>query len=657
MKTLFACWFLGWGAALAAAVLPVPPPANLTVSEISYAGRLTDEEARFTLNVFAEAVGPAGASQKLLEGDIAVLPATLPGALQLYREGSSYYLRAERPGRYQFKLELVAKIHHEELWNQVTFTGPPATIAAVTVQATGTNTEVQLLTGTVLENYRTPDGSGVRGYLGAEQGVSLRWQGKVTAVARPALLTVESSITAEVNPTLLKYTSQFRYDIVQGAAKQLEWQLPANQTLTKLDGQQIRDWHLVPEGDHQRLTVEFIKPVETSGSLTLYSEATAGKGTAVFALNPPQPLGVERESGALTITAMDTMVEVVAQTGLRQVNAPDNAVVAYRYNSRPFELALSLKPVTPVITVADRINARLEETRWLVTHALELNIDKAGVYGVELLPPPGMVVAEVRGNGVDDWKLNGNRLQLNFAQRVLGARHLEIQLEQSLKTFPATIPLEPLPVIGAVRETAQVAVGAVAGIRLKTDTLTAMREIPVNQLSARGDATLGYVADQAGWSLRIGSEKLAARVVADVFNLVTIGDGLIGGSATLRYGFANQGVQEFKVRIPAAFKNVEFTGANIRRKEQAGEIWTIRLQDKVWSGYTLVVTYDSPFDGKGATLPLAGIHAVEVERETGSIAVTTAASLQLEARTVSDGLHRVDEGELSAADRALIRLP
>ena len=53
-------------------------------------------------------------------------------------------------------------------------------------------------------------------------------------------------------------------------------------------------------------------------------------------------------------------------------------------------------------------------------------------------------------------------------------------------------------------------------------------------------------------------------------------------------------------------------------------------------------------------LPVGGIHTVDVERETGSIAVTTAASLQLSPKTVSDTLRRVDETELSAADRSFI---
>jgi type II secretory pathway pseudopilin PulG len=656
-------------------VAPAPPPsAALTVREIHYTARLADDEARFTVDVNAEAGGES--SLKLLEGDVAVLPPKLPDGLKIIRDKNRYVLVAPRAGQFRFTLEVVAKIRHDEPWNQVSFTGPVATIASVIAQAAGTNTEVQLLNGTLLETFKTAGVSGVKGYLGSNQSVALRWQGKVTAVARKALLTVDSTIAALVTPTVIKYTGKFHYDIVQGNAPQLTLALPAAQALTKLEGEQIRDWHTAIEGDRQTLTVEFIKPVEKECNLTLYSEEAAGRAHPLTPslspsggegarragegagmetlLNPPQPLGVERESGSLTVSAEDTLVEVAALNGLRQVNAPDNAVVAYRYNTRPFTLALKLKKIEPVVTVTDRVNTRLEETRLIVSHSLALNVEKAGIYSLELMPQTGFAVADVRGAGVEDWKSSGGRLVVNFSTRVLGPRQLDVQLEEALKTFPDQIKVAPLRVTGAAKETAQIGAASVPGIRLKTAAITGLREIPVNQLPNRSDEILAYTAEQPDWQLAVASEKLSARVVAEVFNLITIGDGLVGGSATIRYGLVSQGVQEFKVRVPANCKNVEFTGPNIRRKEQSGDIWTIGLQDKVWGGYTLVVTYDYQFDSKGASLSVGGIHAVDVERETGSIAITTAASLQLKPESISDTLRRVDETELSAADRSLV---
>lgn len=659
------------------------PAGGLTFPEVRYDGRLADEEARFTLDVDAAATGESSAL--LLQGDVAVLPVRLPDALEIVRDGDSYRLVASRRGHFQFKLEVVAKIRRDEPWNEVSFTGPSATIASVMAQAGGTNTEVQLLEGTLLEAVRTNGVSRVTGFLGADRTVALRWQGKIAEVARKTLLTVDSTIGAQITPTVIKYTSRFHYDVVQGNAAQLTLTLPAAQALTRLEGDQIRDWHTATEGDHQVLNIEFIRPIENAYDLALYTEQAVAPGDASMAasLNPPQPLNVDRESGSLTVSAEDMLVEIDSLTGLRQVNAPDNAVAAYRFNARPFTLALRLKPVEPVINVADRVNARLEETRLVVAHGLTLNVEKAGIYTLELTSPAGFAVADVRGDGIEDWKVSDGRLRVSFSSRVLGQHRLDVQLEQALKTFPEQISVRPLRVTGAAKETAQIGAASAPGIRLRTAELNGLREMPASRLPDQGDEILAYTAEQPDWQLAIASEKLAARVVADVFNLVTIGDGVVGGSATIRYSLVNQGVQEFKVRIPAQFKNVEFTGPNIRRKEVVGGarytspqnpnqsgthmvrptesdtndvVWTIGLQDKVWGGYTLVVTYDYPFDSaKGdASLPVGGIHTEDVERETGSIAVTTAASLQLNPKIVSDTLRRVDETELSAADRSFI---
>ncbi|MBE0541174.1 MAG: type II secretion system protein [Verrucomicrobia bacterium] len=630
------------------------PTAVLSLREVRYDADLTDDEARFIVDLEAEATGKGESSLQLFEGDVALLPPKLSDQLKIVREGNRYQLIAAHPGKFKFKLELVARIHRAEPWNQISFTGPSAAIASVNAQASGAGMEVQLLSGTVLESIQTNGVSRVKGFLGASPTVALRWQGKIAEVTRKALITADTTVTAQITPTVIKYTTQIRYDLLQGNAARLTLALPAAQALTRLVGEQIRDWQLKVEGDRQILTIEFIKPIEKSYALTLHSEQTVESMPASASLQVPQPLEVERESGGLTVTTEDTLVEIESLSSLRQVNASGGALAAYRFNGRPFALNLKLKRIEPVLNVADRVSARLEETRLVVAHRLTLNVEKAGIYSAELRPPAEFVVAGVRGDGIEDWTVSDGKLRVNFSARVLGVRQLEVQLEQPHKQFPDQIALAALRVTGAAKETAQIGVASAPGIQLKTAELNSLREIPVNRLANRTDELLAYSADQPDWRLSLASERLAARIVADVFNLVTIGNGLVGGSATIRYGVLNQGVQEFRVRLPLHCRNVEFTGPNIRRKEQAGDVWTIGLQDNAWGGYTLVVTYDYQFDPKGATLPVGGIHAVEVERETGSVAITAAASLKLDARPAGDPLRAVDEFDLAAADRALI---
>ena len=652
--------------------IPKTPSAltNLLVHEVRYVGKVSDREARFEVVLDVESLTTNEISRALFDGDVAVLANEIPAGLRIVSSAKQYRLICSAPGRYTLKLELVAKISKAEPWNQIRFNGPAAAIASVSASAASSGVEMQLLSGTQL-NPDTKTSSRVEGFLGTDRELSLRWQSKTAEIARKSLVTVDTVATAQVTPTVIKFNTQFRYNILQAPVAKLTLHLPAGHTLTKVQGEQIRDWSVKAEGDRQLLTIEFVKPIEKTYALTLLSEQMVEGSPATATLVAPQPLEVERESGSFALNAEDMVVEVDSITGLRQVNAAADTLAAYRFYGRPFTLAAKLRRIEPVLKVADRVGVRLEETRLLVQHALTLNVEKSGIYAIDLTPQAGFIVADVRGEGVEDWKTTDGKLRVSFSAKVLGSRRLDVQLEQALKTFPDQIALTPLRVTGATNETAQIGASSAPGIRLKTaGEVTGLREIPVTTLPQRSDELLAYTADGGEWSLTLATERLPARVVADIFNLVTIGDGLVGGSAVVRYGIINQGVQEFRVKLPAHWKNVEFTGPNIRRKETNAPIvvagsapdtnsvlWTIALQDKAWGGYTLVITYDYQFDSKKASLDLAGAHAPGVERETGSLALTTAGSLQLKPQPIAEPLRFIDQTELAETDRALITRP
>ncbi|HEY5910286.1 MAG TPA: hypothetical protein VJA21_06740 [Verrucomicrobiae bacterium] len=649
-------------------LVATPPPAgpvstNLLFREIRYDGKVSDNEARFAVTFEAESLTTNEISAPLFEGDVALVLPEVPDGLRIVSEGRRTRLFCAAPGSYRVKLELIAKITRSEPWNQVTFTGPAAAIASVKAKASREGVELQMLSGTQVS--RTGSAAAnvnaltapLEGFLGPDRTVSMRWQSRAAEVARKSLVTVETTASAQITPTVVKFVTALRYEILQAPIPRLTIELPPTHALTKIQGDQIRDWQVKPDGERQVLSVEFIKPVENSCALTLFSEQTVEATPLTARLVPPQPLEVEREAGSFTVSADDMTVEINSAPGLRQVNAPSGTLAAYRFNARPIALETKLERILPVLKLTDRVSARLEETRFIVSHALNLGVEKAGIYALELALQPGFLVSGMKGDGIEDWKVADGLIQISFSSRVLGARKIDVQLEQANKEFPDRIVLLPLGVRGATNVITQLGASSSPGIRLKTAELSSLREIPVSSLPNRTDELLAFASEQPDWKLTLGTEKLSARLVAEVFNLVTIGDGQVGGSATIRYGIVNQGVQEFRVAVPAHWRNIEFTGANIRRKEQQTNVWTITLQEKAWGGYTLVLTYDYQFDPKGSTLDLAGAHTVGLEREAGSLGVMTAASLKLTPAAPVDPLRRVDEAELSESLRALCTRP
>jgi len=649
--------------------------SGLSFSKLEYRVSISSGEARVAAEVAVECDKKEPCSTVLFTGDLALLPLKLPKPLRIERIGDTYMLSVSRPGRYQFTVELVAKVKDFDPWKRITFKGPLAAIASVSAEAAG-DAEVQLLTGAPVSNERSNGVARVKGFLGGEREVSIRWSSRDAPgeILRTALFTVETTATVQVTPGLMKHTSRMRYDVLQGTVSKVLIEIPASQTLSRVTGQNVRDWEIKRGADTgakvldrpQVLEVQFTKPIEQRYDLTLYSEETVESMPANLTLRLPEPKNSDRETGTLTILSEDAAAEVSAVQGLTQVNAIAGALAAYRFDSRPFSLMLKVRRIEPQIAVFERVHAIMEETRVVSRHTLDLDVTGSGVYRVDLGPAPGTTVAEVTGPEVEDWSathLDGEEtLRVNFKKKALGNAQLQVVLERPFKQFPANFELESLKVVGAAKQSSQIGVAAARGIGLKTSELVEAREVAVRAIGATGagqpnagQESLGYKADQAGWKVTLQSERLSPRIISDVFNLVTIGDGILGGSATIWYGLLNQGVQEFDLTIPATWKNVEFTGPNIRRKDKKADgTWTIGLQDKAWGGYTLVVTYDFEFDSKVSVLSVGGLHTQGVERETGSVVITTAGGMKVSPKTVSDTLRRVDEMELPAANRSLI---
>jgi hypothetical protein len=142
----------------------------------------------------------------------------------------------------------------------------------------------------------------------------------------------------------------------------------------------------------------------------------------------------------------------------------------------------------------------------------------------------------------------------------------------------------------------------------------------------------------------VTTEPVAAWVRAEIVNTLTLTETLVSGRALVRYDIANSPVKEFRLAVPAGFRNVEINGANLRTREQDGNVWRVELQSPVRGNYTLTVTWDEPRAVRTNTLELAGVSAANVERETGWFAISAKSPLQVSEAGATD-LQRVDAAD------------
>lgn len=642
---------------------------NLIVRSVAYNGVILDDTFELTALLEVESLTSNSVSVPLLAGPIAVMPQDIPAGIRVSRrdgdeiEEGGYRVHCSRIGVHKIQLRLIVGVTAEGAWNRSRFVGPAAAIANLSVAADSA-VQLELLDHPTLGVTEQGDRTVLEGAIGADGVVALRWQDRTAKVSRRSLITVETATSARATPTAIELETRFDYDLLQARVGRLQVQIPLGQSVTRVQGDHIRDWNLdvITSGEFRTnlLTIDFAKPLEKECELTLLTEIGPVGDESDRILRVPLPLGVARETGQLSIGAEETTVAFSESQNLGQVNAIPGAVASYRFNARPIGIRVATAPIAPEITVADRITVRVEENRIAEDHELQIGIEKAGIYDLKLGVPAGCSVMAVSGANLDSWNVRNQTLEVNLDSRAIGEQSLTVKLERAVDATNLLVRINPLEFPDDWQSSARVGVSTAPGMRVRSDELENVREIPVSEISGKTRMSLAFDATSPEWLIALRAERLPSRVISEVFNLVTVGDGVVGGSAIVRYGLINQGVREFEVKLPQHWRNLDFTGANIRRREMVQSsasdtvTWRIQLQEKVWRGYTLVVTYDYPFDASGADLNLAGAHCENVERERGYLALTAAGGIKVQPRETTPPLRAIDPLELKKTDRGLI---
>ncbi|MBT3296094.1 MAG: hypothetical protein HN383_12545 [Verrucomicrobia bacterium] len=636
--------------------------AGLSIPRIEYVAELSRGEASVEARVTVVAPSDDELSVLLFEGAVAVLDTKLPSGLRIERRDKQYWLVTQKRGRHELKIPLLAKVEIAPPWLSLSFMGPQAVaIASVDAEVSDDEADLELLSGVYVAHEKQSAQKRVRGFLGADRRVALRWRSGAREVARECLMTCDTKGTATLDASLIRYTTRLNLEVLQGATKELTVSLPAGQVLTDIKGDGIKDWSTREEGGRSELHVELVQPLKGSYLLEVATEQTAAVAPSKSSVALPEPGGVDRETGSLNLLVQDVTLEVAAVKGFRQVDAEKGSALAYRFHTRPAHLEAAIERVESMIRVTDRVYVSVEDTRFLETHGLDVYVEKAGIHSLKLALEDAASVVDVTGSRVEDWHVGDEGITVDFNRRILGRCRVVIQREMPLSTFPVELTVRPIRVVGADDQQARIGVKASPGIRLQTATISGTREIPPASLDRSGREVLGYRSEAEDWLVVLKGDRLASRLMAEVFNLVTVGDGQVSGSAVLRFAILNQGVQELNVQVPDHWKNVDFVGRRIRQKSKEGNTWRITLQDKMWGGYPLLMTYDYPFDPHQATLQLGGVHALGVERESGIVAVNTAPGLQLSETMLKAELPaqmlRIHDTEIPEIDRALSTRP
>lgn len=687
-------------------------------------GRIDDDqfhaEVKFKVTTFAP-----GQSLDLLVGD-AVLRRLATGAGRvLVGEGAGDAQDEARPasvgydvksktyklkvaGKGETSLAMSIAVRASKLdggWREAAVLLPIADRRPINVVSDDVGLEINLLDAVRVVRKVTGEGDdaelSVTGLQGSAKKLAVRWRSTVQDLGAELVLASEANTLVTVRDGAMRVDTLLAFGIAQGELESLVLTLPAGLNVTQVRGQSIQDWEVVEpkeEGGERGLRVSLRLPQTKRYALQVVGEVELDafplESVVVPVVQPPAGI---RAGGYIAIGTDSAIALVVERSaGLTQVDAasmprlslPDSfarqmpgaasnggKAFYYSYTTTPYTAALSLARVVPVVDAEHRVVVDAREDGLVYETRIGLEVRDAPIREVELSLPEGFAVLNVMGKGVSDHQVQereaaaggGRVLNVQFAEPMIGQLSLLVNLESGEPTVGQARSAQGLSVLGAANERGYVVVSVAEGLAVEATASEELRQ--VNTASTpftvdRGQAAYRFRATD--WSLKLTTNKRPATIRAEVFQLVSIGEGVAYGNVAINYFITGAPVDELLVRVDPRVENAQFFGRDVRRfdvDENDPSLWRITLQRRVSGDYNLGVGYHQRYGGDAdaaGSLLVGGVSPVDVQMQTTYAAVASPLDLAIsEAAGIGTGrtLLPIAEDELPVNYSLLVTAP
>jgi len=330
------------------------------------------------------------------------------------------------------------------------------------------------------------------------------------------------------------------------------------------------------------------------------------------------------------------------------------------------KLALSWTPV-PKVEVREVATIAFAEQQTLlhispglqrVESQIKFNIVQGRVPEAAVMLPAGYSLLKVECGNPHTWDIKdqadgGKRLVVNLREPAVAAFTVTLKLEKNLGAVPVEIEAPQIVVEGVTREKGVLAVVVQKGLQAEILEKKNIGQVDLSDMPAqlRGmgegfSVGLKYLARPFHVKLRISTiepkvhGRLACLSIASLERVRQHWD--------VQYEIRNAGLFQLKLRLPAGMKLISLRGENINNQslDEKTNVLTVDLRSKAEGAYQLALqTVSDIADPEKVVLP--ALELLGVERQWGTVAVSTAAGIAIEATKLT-GISQIDMAELKA---------
>jgi hypothetical protein len=455
-----------------------------------------------------------------------------------------------------------------------------------------------------------PKETKVEALVGSAPQVQITWNPKAEGAAgQMALATAQVREEVLIEEGVMRTRLHLAYEISRADLKELSVQVPADQNVVNVFDPNVQMWEKKIEGPLQTITISLFQAVRGTQNVTLElekfsddKEMAKDMGRKEFTVPDVKVLNVARQQGVVVARLGGSLRgEVATRNGLLQIDAADLPAplagqdwpFAYRYAAHPYALTLSVEKVRPQIEVDELVEVYLEPQQITLDLLAIYNIEKAGVFQLELDVPEGFDVRQVQGRdaagaaavAVDSHHVDEvvvdpakpevkakTRLVVNLSRKAIGKVALWVELQQRQERPELLMPTSKTTGIDIkIPRVAPAKVNRVSGrfilyapesLRVTPTDAKGLRSTSAAEAlqgveSTRGGRfpltreLLAYGYTQEPVSLKLEAGRRDPFISAEQLVFVSVESGLVKYEVTIRYNVQYSGVKSLRIDVPA----------------------------------------------------------------------------------------------------------
>jgi hypothetical protein len=358
---------------------PEPPPVEATLTRVDYDLRINGDLAsgRATLTVDVLKDGwvrvpiPSGllVREARLDGKLVSL---IPAASA--KAGGQLSALLSRPGRAVLLLDIALPVSASAGEESLSLPSSASGVSRAAVQLPRQGVDLKLTGGLLSEKSESASESTWVAYGRGNESLTFIWRRKTEDHRTTQPLRLRGSLTQllGLGEDSTSISAEVNVEVTQGAAHEVEIQIPDKVTINQVLGAMVADWE-VKAG---QLSVTFLEPVEQRARFVISGE-TRSPREGQIEIPLLRLLDTERETGGVAVEVLGAgEIKDIKSEGLESADATDlgemvasrqsQSLTAFRFRSSAAKLTRSLTVDVARYTPQAVLLANVEEARYQV---------------------------------------------------------------------------------------------------------------------------------------------------------------------------------------------------------------------------------------------------------------------------------------------------